>query len=379
MFIEDILQKFVISGLSGVSRFDKNILLSLNAQSWSMTDNQKKLLEKLLTRYKHLLEQIFQKNIDQYLEFPKYQRESRIKSNSKKISVVRESLENPFIKIEFPYDPAIVQELQTRKSQLSNAKWDAENRYWKMTLAEKNLVFCQFLSENFGFEITDEIQNFFNQFDEIEMNLENYIPMLDKNQQGYFFKNFPFFTENLGHDLLTALFTARKYAITYWDESIEKELQESYNDTLITKFLKSPIEQKFEVNLKEFSSDHMSSILKFLTPCLVVLPVKEELSKLKFTLDLLSDMKIDTKGISVMFRLSNAENADFNQFVRDNKLNSPVDEDTKIIFISNKIPKPLIEKDLYFNSVISYNYHHAHYSVINFLKNHHNIIQINEQ
>ncbi len=379
MFIEDILEKFVISGLSGVSRFDKTVLSSLNAQSWSMTDSQKKLLEKLLNRYKHLLEQIYQKNIDNDLQFPKYLRESRIKSTFKKISIAREPLQDPFIKIEFPYDPPIIQEFQSRKSQLRSARWDAEKKHWRMTLAEENLIFCKTLTESFGFETTEEIKDYFDQFQTIEKNLENYVPMLDKNQEGYFFKNFPFFTENLGDNLLETLFTARKYGITFWNDAIEIELNQMYADTLVTEFLKSPIEQKFEVKSEENSLNELKTILKFLTPCLVTLPVNQELSKLKLTLDLLSELKIDKTEISIMFRLSNAENPEFNQFIRENNLNASINENTKIVFIGNKLPKPLIEQNLYFNSVISYNYHHAHYTIINFLKNQHNIIQINEQ
>jgi hypothetical protein len=379
MFIEDILEKFVISGLSGVSRFDKNVLSSLNAQSWSMTDSQKKLLEKLLNRYKHLLEQIYQKNIDNDLQFPKYLRESRIKSTFKKISISREPLQDPFIKIEFPYDPPIIQEFQSRKSQLRNTRWDSEKKHWRMTLAEENLIFCKTLTESFGFETTEEIKDYFDQFQTIEKNLENYVPMLDRNQEGYFFKNFPFFTENLGNDLLTALFIARKYAVNFWTDSIENELYQLYNDTLITKFLKSPVDQKFEVGIEENLLDQLKIILKFLTPCLVVLPSNQELSKLKFTLNLFSNLNIDQKDVSVMFRLSNTENPEFNQFVREKEINTLVNENTKIVVIGNKIPKPLIEQNLYFNSIISNNYHHAHYTIINFLKNHHNIIQINEK
>jgi len=378
MFIEDILEKFVISGLSGVSRFDKNVLSSLNAQSWSMTDSQKKLLEKLLNRYKHLLEQIYQKNIDNDLQFPKYLRESRVKSIFKKISIATETLQDPFIKIEFPYDPPIIQEFQSRKSQLRNARWDPEKKHWRMALAEENLVFCKTLTENFGFEITEEIREFFNQFQEIEKNLENYVPMLDRSQEGYYFKNFPFFTENLGNDLLEALFTARKYAVTYWSELIENELHQLYDNTIISQFLKHPIEQTFEVELEKTPLNELKTILKFLTPCLVTLPVNLELSRLQLTLDLLSQSNIDPTEISVMFRLSNAENPEFNQFIRENNLNASINENTKIVFIGNKLPKPLIEQNLYFNSVITYNYHHAHYTIINFLKNHHNIIQINK-
>lgn len=377
MFIEEILEKFILSGLSGVSRFDKQILISLNSQSWSMTENQRKLLEKLLNRYKHLLEQIFQKNIDMYLEFPKYQKEIRIKSNLKQISLVKNFVEDNFIKIEFPYDPDIIQEIQSKKPQLTNAKWDQEKKHWKLALAEKNLVFCQHLFENFGFTICDNIKNFFDQLIEIQKNLENHLPMLEKLEQGYFFKNFPFFTENLGTDLLPALFIARKYGITYWSDTIEKELKDCYDQTLIQKFLKSSIDEKFSINLTEIEVDHLKIIIKFLTPCLITLPVGNELSKLKFTANLLSDAGILNNEMSVLFRLSNQENPEFNEFVKNNKLNSPLDENIKAVFVGNKMPKPLIEQKIYFNSIISYNYHHAHYTIINFSKNHQNILQIN--
>ena len=52
---------------------------------------------------------------------------------------------------------------------------------------------------------------------------------------------------------------------------------------------------------------------------------------------------VSADEVSVLFRLDNTTNSDFNDFVKREKLNSPVDENTKIVVISkDKLPKPLL-------------------------------------
>ena len=51
------------------------------------------------------------------------------------------------------------------------------------------------------------------------------------------------------------------------------------------------------------------------------------------------------ENISVLFRLDNDDDDgyNFNAYVKKNNLNSPLDKDTKIVYINNnKLPKPLI-------------------------------------
>ena len=52
---------------------------------------------------------------------------------------------------------------------------------------------------------------------------------------------------------------------------------------------------------------------------------------------------VDTKDQSVLFRLSNEVGASFNEYVKENNLNNWVDNNTKIVYISNeKLPKLLV-------------------------------------
>jgi hypothetical protein len=48
-----------------------------------------------------------------------------------------------------------------------------------------------------------------------------------------------------------------------------------------------------------------------------------------------------------MFRLDNNTNSDFNDYVRDQKINNPLDTNTKIVYINNtsSVPKPLVMSD----------------------------------
>ena len=52
------------------------------------------------------------------------------------------------------------------------------------------------------------------------------------------------------------------------------------------------------------------------------------------------------ESCSVLFRLDNdADGAEFNQYIKRNNLNNLVDNNTKIVYISNnKIPKPMLFK-----------------------------------
>jgi hypothetical protein len=57
---------------------------------------------------------------------------------------------------------------------------------------------------------------------------------------------------------------------------------------------------------------------------------------------------VDREHISIFFRLDNGEQRyrEFNQFVKDNRLNNFIGPDTKVVFISkNRIPKPLLRAD----------------------------------
>jgi len=63
---------------------------------------------------------------------------------------------------------------------------------------------------------------------------------------------------------------------------------------------------------------------------------------------------VDRNKISVMFRLDNKDNKNFNDYIKKNGLNNSVAKDTEIVYISSnkKYPKPLMSSDWRFKSCL---------------------------
>ena len=78
--------------------------------------------------------------------------------------------------------------------------------------------------------------------------------------------------------------------------------------------------------------------------------------------------------MSVLFRLSTENGRNFNDFVKNQAINGPIHDDTKIVFVSGKLPKTVIKSGIKFNSIINMGYTMAHYTLKEFTKNHQNSI-----
>ena len=90
-------------------------------------------------------------------------------------------------------------------------------------------------------------------------------------------------------------------------------------------------------------------------PILIVLDDKDQsaLDGLSITHQAFNGV-VNKDDISVLFRLDNSK-SEFNDYVRENKLNNSVAKNTKIVYISsNKLPKTLFKADWRPNCVISY-------------------------
>ena len=82
------------------------------------------------------------------------------------------------------------------------------------------------------------------------------------------------------------------------------------------------------------------------SPLLVILPESNPLDHLSQVHQSLRGF-VGRDKISVLVRLENKTNKDFNDYIRDNKLNNPLAKDTEVVYISasKKFPKPLIQSD----------------------------------
>ena len=90
--------------------------------------------------------------------------------------------------------------------------------------------------------------------------------------------------------------------------------------------------------------------------------------------------EISEKDISVMFRLSSDTGSMFNDLVKQEGLNNPISENTKIVFISQKMPKPLIKSDIEFKLVLNLgSLSGVHYSISTYLDSRPDVIRYTDK
>jgi hypothetical protein len=145
---------------------------------------------------------------------------------------------------------------------------------------------------------------------------------------------------------------------------------------MVKKFLQTDPGETISVNLEENGIFSLKDIIKYMSPALFVIPGGSEMEKLEKSLNFLKANEISNEEISVLFRLPNETGEKFNNFVREEKLNSVISEKTKAVFISSKVPKTILDKKIKFNCVVNFNFYNIHYSIKNLLNWHHNVINV---
>jgi hypothetical protein len=174
-------------------------------------------------------------------------------------------------------------------------------------------------------------------------------------------------------DILESVFEARLRGVSIWDEEIDNYIENKV-DPITRDFLKTSPDTKFLVNSDNHSMSAMSTIIKNLAPTIVVIPGGDELSKLAESVNFFHECGISNNQMSVMFRLDSENGKEFNCFVKDNQYNAPITEDTKVVFVSGKLPKPVVKSGIKFNSVINMGYMNVHYTMQQYLDKHANLV-----
>lgn len=147
------------------------------------------------------------------------------------------------------------------------------------------------------------------------------------------------------------------YGLQHFDDETAIDINRKYNP-LTQKIINRSTNILFASSSIWQLNDIMQSIYEIERfPMLVVLPEKDSLNKLHLMQQSVKGI-IDTKNISVMFRLDNDKKTnkqnEFNEYVKDNKLNNSLAIDTKIVYIieSKKLPKPVLLSEWLFKSVL---------------------------
>jgi hypothetical protein len=377
--VEDLIVQLAFTFGRSVNAFDYKIVQSFADQiatGQALTEKQGNLSVKILKRYKKVLESHYSTPIGNFLDNPIYKYPFRVVKDIKKMTIVeRDEYHGKLIKVEFPYNQTYIDKIRENRNPLALAVWDKNERCWFFSLCEKNLKFLMDFAEAEQFETSEEFQIYVKQINNVLENMEQHVPMLILDDGRPKLKNIELSLKTL--DILESIFEARKYGILTWDENISNFIK-NYPNKIIRDFLNSN-NLNFFIDSEKNDIFDLEMIIKYLSPCLFIIPGGRELEKTQLVHNFLNKIGIENESMSVMFRLPTETGKDFNNFVKNYGLNSPISEKTQIVFISVKVPKPLIKSNIYFNSVINLGFDNAHYSIKNFSENHQNLIYFSEK
>jgi len=348
MFIEDLLHRLTGTGIYmfeipvKMQTRDVTLMSSVAnqvSQGLGLTERQRSIVLVMLNKYRAELAIALQQDITPFLSNPQFKQPSRTLSQDKKIQVSTAADNLKRISVYFPYNENIINTIKEyKKTQTAfdsqEIAWDATNRCWNFGFTEPNVLFLSGLVED-GFAADDVFIEAVELIKEIESNIESYIPMVVFDDGKFVFKNTVSKIPQPGStDLVDVLFDARRYGITCWDDAIDIALKE------INPVTKDFLSNTGTLNISSSSLDSIQDIIDCSKSTIFVIPGGTELDHLICVHKFLTAMGYSNEHISVMFRLDSGSGRLCNEYIKDNKLNTPVAQDTKFVFVSGKIPKP---------------------------------------
>jgi len=379
MYIEDLIASLIHNRVP-VNAWDNGVVFSfytqINALS-GFTEKQSALAVKICKRYAVSLSLHAKQDIATFLENPKFRNAIRKSVNSRSIKIVDDEHLHRVIEVNFPYDEKMIAEIREFKNENHNnlVLWSKEKSSWQFSLTEPNIKFLSDHFKNTDAEFDLEFQNYSDQLETIIYDLQTHIPMLTVKNGGLTIINSPKTMPEISTgNILEAVFAARQYGITMWDEAIDDFISSDYVDASTREFLKSDYSATTKLSADGSGVCCLGNMARFLGPMLFIIPGGSEFKKIQQIHNVLSDIGITNKKMSVLFRLSSETGKEFNDFVKIHSLNNPISEETQVVFVSGKLPKPLIESGIRFNSVVNVGFNNAHYTLKEYAKNHQNVV-----
>ena len=347
-------------GTFSIERSDYNLITSLARQTFrgtAYTDRQCELAKQKIMYYKSQYEDNGY-NIDIAIE--ELRMPLREVDQSRWIKVVgspdnlleREQSEGPWIAIRFIFQKKLISSIDTIKRKLGYGIYDKENKIHYFPLTEKTVYeILSVFNESNNFEVEEQLRIYYGKLIEMKNNKENYVPgIYSLKLKNLHEKSLEYAISSIGEpniDNLCRYYDQKdKIGLSYFDDN---DLYKSLRFlTSLTKKVVNRTKTQIQINPKEYTIENIAETVLELYrfPLVVVLTEKDCYSELVQFHKAFNGI-IPNESCSVLFRLDNdTDGAEFNQYIRRNNLNNLVDNNTKIVYISNnKIPKPLLQSD----------------------------------
>ena len=398
MYIEDIIDHVV--GISSwmnrnpsplFSLYDNKLLNSFSDQitrGSGLTEKQALTVERILRNYSGQISAYLGKDIEPYINTPKYKLGKRVISQEKSVKIKEIENHGKVMSVMFPFDDRLVALIKDyRKEYLSKKApsaiftnystidWDPENRTWNFYLYEEHIDWIYQIFKPLGFVFDQEIEEIYKEIEIVKNSMDKFVPMVVYEENSFKFinthKNIP---QPVSTDVLEVLFQAKKYGISTWDNLIESALTDKSINHFTRKLLRENYGTDLPKNGEKLEKADLADLINYTKTLLVTIPGGSELDTLKYFHNFMKELEIPNDCMSVLFRLDSSSGSICNEYVKNNNLNNPITDKIKIFFVSGKVPKPLICSGVEFDAIINLGSNSAHYTQKNLVKNHHCVI-----
>lgn len=324
-----------------MSKKDIGVVMNIANQiknNLSMTEGQSNLLLKILTENQTILSQI--PSIELLLSEPKFKFTFRKVDTTRKISLITEDGKR-YLSIKFPFNNrinGILHSISTR------CEFNKATKSYMLPLTTPNLHAVVHNLKDHGFlDIEQSIVNWYSEMEAIKSNPTLYIPTLtldglqnvNQHTQSYF-------DTQKKNNLISDIVLAKSLGIHISKEVIDAV--EKLNVTSVTQQLATAHKNKITINSNSISMSLLVNSLKEIDtfPIVIILHDDQTVDKVLENWYIeLTNIGIQFNEMSVLFRSST--NKELNEFIKSCNLNNMVTDDTKVVFIKQKVPKILFK------------------------------------
>lgn len=343
------------------------------------TQQQRSSIYFLLKRYEVTITSFFVVDVDLLFREEAWALPMQIVPGERTIKVIGSDTPK-LIEIKFSFNQKLTKMVKSSIVHNTNSVlWDSVDRCWRVILSAAAVVNLQELVNTEYFQVDAEFQSYLDQVKTVSSSIDLYAPMVVLENGIPILKNaavsVPPLTES---EIIPALFQARLRGITVWSSEIHEYVTSGNFDYCTEKFLCGAFGDQLQFNSNVIPIESLTDLIKNLGPTLVVLPTCNTLEKVTLCREFFSTLGIKSSEMSVMFRLPTKTYSDFNKYVHTEQLNSPITDQTKIVFVSYNMPKPVLQSNIKFNFMLNMGNNSLSKPLNRFQQSHPNIVHFSD-